>query len=92
MDENTLWRGILIALAGLVGFSVKSLVKSDKENKDDIEKTKEKVARLEETRYTKQETDRQIELHVDPIKDTQVKMWDDVKEIKSILMSGKHNG
>lgn len=92
MDNDILWRTVLVVLAGLVGYAIRTLVKADQENKDAIGKTQDRLSRVEESRYTKQETDRQIELHVDPIKDTQVKMWDDVKEIKSYLMSGKHNG
>jgi hypothetical protein len=83
MDLTYLWQLVLSLVSGLLIFYVNQSAEKSKESE-------QRLNHLERSRYTKEETDRQIKLHVDPITQTQTKMWDDIKEIKSWLMSGKH--
>lgn len=84
MEDTTLWKIITGAIGTLVGY-----IWID--NKADVKETKKKLDSLAASTYTKEETNNMIKLHTEPLSATQAKMWDDIKEIKSILMQGKRD-
>lgn len=91
MDESTLWRtivGIIGTLVGVIWLDNKQTMKAVKK---DTELNTQRINALRSETYTKPETDLIVKLHVDPINETQTRMWDDIREIKQILME-KRNG
>lgn len=79
IEDSFIWKtitGILGVLVSIIWWDTKS----------DIKKSEERLDNLEDTTLTKEETKELIQLHVDPLNQTQTMMWADIKEIKSILM------
>ena len=80
IEDNTIWKiitGLIGTLLGVIWIDTKS----------DIKENKARTQKLEETRYTKEETKELIVLHVDPIYRDMSEMKQDIKEIKAYLIN-----
>lgn len=85
LDDNLVWKivtGVIGTLLGVIWYDAKS----------DIKSNSERIQALDDKTYTKDEVDRMIQLHIEPLQSTQDKMWEDIKEIKRMLLRKYSDG
>lgn len=85
MDETTIWRIGAMLVFGIAG-ALWTMQRAE------IKSLKEDVKHLSNSRYTKLETEQQIILRVDPLKEHMEEMRSDIKDIKKYLLSGNKDG